>query len=51
MAKKNPQGRKPGATVKPVDDRQKFVAKRKTNGAPEGEWRVVGGVRRFFPKK
>lgn len=49
-AKKNPQGRKPGAKIKAVTDREKFTSKRKTNGTGDGVWKVVGGVRKFFPK-
>jgi hypothetical protein len=51
MVKKNPQGRKPGATVKKLTDVDKFNGRRKTNSAPEGEWKVVGGIRRLVPKK
>lgn len=51
MAKKNPQGRKPGGIIKPLTDRDRHNGQRKTNSAPEGEWKVVGGIRRLVPKK
>lgn len=42
--KKNPQGRKPGAKIKEVTDREDFVAKR-DKGLTGGHWEVIRGKR------
>lgn len=45
MAKKNPQGRKPGAKIKPLTDQDKWNGQRKTRGLTGGHWEVVRGKR------
>ncbi|MFJ9387681.1 hypothetical protein ACIRON_02600 [Nocardioides sp. NPDC101246] len=48
--KKNPQGRKAGATIKKVTDREKFASRRKGQGTGDGEWKLVRGVWRLIKK-
>lgn len=44
-------GRRPGAKIKDLTDRDKFVSKRKSNGTEDGDWKVVKGILKFVPKK
>ncbi len=48
--KKNPQGRKPGAKIKDVTDREKFVADR-DKGLTGGRWVVQNGKKVWVPGK
>lgn len=44
------RGPKPGGKIKPLSDRDKFVAGKKSRGTDDGEWKVVRGVLRFVTK-
>lgn len=49
MAEK--RGPKPGAKIKPLSKRDQWNAGKKSRGSDDGVWKVVGGIRKFFPKK
>lgn len=50
MAQK--RGPKPGAKIKPLSDRDRFVAGKKSRGTDDDVvWKVVGGILKPFKKK